>query len=1029
MLKLSPFDVSGDPNVQTAPVPHLASVGGNAGQLSYSYPISVAPGVGGFAPQLSLSYSSQSTNERYSRRSPAGSVGEGWSLGLGSISAETYPSSSSSAGTWYFLSGVGNVSDRLVPDTSNFYQTEHISRLRIQMSNNCFHIWDRYGYYYDLGCTSNSLQYYSDSTGTKHYYRWDVDKILAPYESTSQVKTMFISYLQDTTTSGGYTTIRDAALKQISYGYATSTSASSLTLTAGTVDFHYHAPTAVSGWVTAYGTNYNCSGSPPSSTTWRCDDPQVYGNIAAPPVMSTFTLDSVSSFVGTDSSSSNTAYKYTFTYHDDPFTTNYYDSYSLVQETAAGNHLLTAVTPIVYQNGTAHTLKGLTMSYSSPLQDVYYDSAHTTSNPSQQYGGQTFWEYLTKYQDLNTGVGGSINYATAYSNTHGTPYVTNGGGTIIDDRHDPLYCTLHANDSDGSKHCTGNYLHPEDHAWSVQVVTQTQALGTDSSSSSLTKATTTYNYYLASYGTYSGSGTYCYPAGTSPYLSGQTDCVYDSWIPGYDNSGNPLQDGDWQDYYHSEFHGFYGVYITSPAGDLTTDYYASTEAWYTPNSNSGNYNSGQLYEEDIYKGNQVSDSALLRKTVNTHTGGTGYYNSCKSSSYFTYNPCEVMVVSSKTTLYEGTGSSNSNAPWVETDNTYDDYNSSSGLGSGYHNLTQQVISSSNAPTLTKKWSYQTNDQTVNNVTYYHVDTPTHSEIDDSSGHVWQCQDLTYDEGVVSGVPAPAAGWVTTTKAYSNCANQSSTTLTSYAGYDVYGNTVEAVDPYAVANSSMYSSNGCTLSTSPAYHSSSWSASHYTQCTTYDSYAAQPSSTSNAFSQSSSVSYDYTQDALPTSSTDANSQVTSTAYSYDSSGNSTVQVSQPTEGGSYTSQSKTNSSCTSTSTLPCYEIDSNTSQYSSAIARTFYDSLGREVETRTPGPDSTHDTIVFTIYDDAHHSTFQSVPFRVTSGSSWVDPNGATDDSGATPGGTTTYLDALGRVVGVQDPSWDQVESRASVVLD
>lgn len=78
-------------------------------------------------------------------------------------------------------------------------------------------------------------------------------------------------------------------------------------------------------------------------------------------------------------------------------------------------------------------------------------------------------------------------------------------------------------------------------------------------------------------------------------------------------------------------------------------------------------------------------------------------------------------------------------------------------------------------------------------------------------------------------------------------------------------------------------------------------------------------------------------------------------------------------------------------------------------------MGRAVETRTPGPDSAHDIVTFTVYDDANRAQFQSVPFRVASDSRWIDPNGATDDSGVTPGGTTTNTDPLGRAIGIKDP--------------
>src|SRR5260370_4131088 len=174
---------------------------------------------------------------------------------------------------------------------------------------------------------------------------------------------------------------------------------------------------------------------------------------------------------------------------------------------------------------------------------------------------------------------------------------------------------------------------------------------------------------------------------------------------------------------------------------------------------------------------------------------------------------------------------------------------------------------------------------------------------------------------------------------------------------------------------------------------------------------------NALGQSTSAAYDTTQGDVPTSTTDLNGQTISYSYSYDTSGNRTVQATEPLHSGSYTTQSKTNSSCTTSSTLPCYEIDTNTNQYSGAITRTFYDSMGRAVETRKPGPGASYDTIVFTVYNDQAHTSFQSVPFQVASGSGWVDPNGAKDYQGTTPGGTVTFYDALGRALAVQDPNF------------
>jgi RHS repeat-associated protein len=164
-----------------------------------------------------------------------------------------------------------------------------------------------------------------------------------------------------------------------------------------------------------------------------------------------------------------------------------------------------------------------------------------------------------------------------------------------------------------------------------------------------------------------------------------------------------------------------------------------------------------------------------------------------------------------------------------------------------------------------------------------------------------------------------------------------------------------------------------------------------------------------------MAYDATQGLLPTSVLDSNSQTTGISYSYDSSGNPIVQIKDPGETGSYTQQGTLKTSCSDSSVYPCQELDSNSLLYSSAVTQTFYDSLGRSVETLTPGSDSTHTTVTFTVYDDAAHTVFTSVPFVVASRTTWLDPNGATDINGAAPGGTTTALDALGRDLTNTDP--------------
>lgn len=106
--------------------------------------------------------------------------------------------------------------------------------------------------------------------------------------------------------------------------------------------------------------------------------------------------------------------------------------------------------------------------------------------------------------------------------------MTDSQGNIIDDRHDPFFCTLH-----GNLGCTAAYGlgSPDDLAWSEQVVTQITSWG--SGSSALSPSTTSYHYRLATSQVYNSSGDsfLCYPAGNPPYLPGQTDCTFDNWTP------------------------------------------------------------------------------------------------------------------------------------------------------------------------------------------------------------------------------------------------------------------------------------------------------------------------------------------------------------------------------------------------------------------------------------------------------------------------------------------------------------------
>jgi hypothetical protein len=197
-------------------------------------------------------------------------------------------------------------------------------------SRPCFYVWDTSGTYYEFGCTADSLQYRNDSNGI-HYYRWDVDKIVAPSNGPNASYKMITFYYVQDCVPVAYpcpltSTVRDAALKQILYGYSTSTA--SIGTVTGKVDFFYRAPAVPPGqsyWITAYGNNYNgCVPPPgvPNPTTMRCDDPLTYNGppvIPPPAVMSTLSLQAVTSSVADSGGVVHPAFSYNLTYQDTPF--------------------------------------------------------------------------------------------------------------------------------------------------------------------------------------------------------------------------------------------------------------------------------------------------------------------------------------------------------------------------------------------------------------------------------------------------------------------------------------------------------------------------------------------------------------------------------------------------------------------------------------------------------------------------------------------------------------------------------------
>src|SRR5581483_8159005 len=98
-------------------------------------------------------------------------------------------------------------------------------------------------------------------------------------------------------------------------------------------------------------------------------------------------------------------------------------------------------------------------------------------------------------------------------------------------------------------------MSPETAYWSLQVVTQISALGTDSSGIS-TPTTTTYHYALTAIPSSQTPVSSCNPITGTGVPAQEADCVADNWSPGYNGTQAPQPDADWQDFYHAEYRGF-----------------------------------------------------------------------------------------------------------------------------------------------------------------------------------------------------------------------------------------------------------------------------------------------------------------------------------------------------------------------------------------------------------------------------------------------------------------------------------------
>ncbi|MBF6589410.1 MAG: hypothetical protein IVW57_02625, partial [Ktedonobacterales bacterium] len=621
-----------------APDPFNADLSG--GGLTTSIPIDMPPGPGGLTPPVNLSYSSASVSEQHNSLGAAGWAGEGWSMALGSITwAErnvTADCVSTCGNNWensWQLSDPYGMGASLIPpnngvstyydETNNTYfdgtsyynmpsqwhtSAEGYAKIISYVGPNtigtqaakppCFRVWRVNGIMEEFGCTPDSLSYYETPTGDR-VSGWYLDLITDPHGNQ-----IHITYQADTTL--GFP--RDVELSTIQYdspGCHNANTACTGSAWAPLVQIAFNASYRPSRLT---NTPANCN----TGTWMRCDDPKDLsgsGGDPAPTVQTTYALNDLKVEVRTSGTGSWTSLRqYAFSYQQNG-PVSHTDQTNGKQESDAGYFLLTQL-QLIGADGTS-TLPPRTFGYSY-IQQRYED------NSERAWSGECGWSWNIQSDGTcplwginrdgngnfltssSNGLGeqSTFTYVLGHNNTHG---VNSGSVT------DPTTCNseLVANT---------NCALADDENWSrvllasradsVRWITQAGQGGTQNTTPE--DSQTNYTYAL----------TYPLPA---PQCSNCRQGMY------WGNQNN----GDYQDYYDSQFMGFAETDVTNLDGSVVKNHYLSTEGYglydssvtcyAAPNAcylapwwHTANAGHGRETEADYY---DTNGTTLLKKTT------------------------------------------------------------------------------------------------------------------------------------------------------------------------------------------------------------------------------------------------------------------------------------------------------------------------------------------------------------------------------------------------------------------------------
>jgi RHS repeat-associated protein len=300
---------------------------------------------------------------------------------------------------------------------------------------------------------------------------------------------------------------------------------------------------------------------------------------------------------------------------------------------------------------------------------------------------------------------------------------------------------------------------------------------------------------------------------------------------------------------------------------------------------------------------------------------------------------------------------------------------------------------------------------------YSVDRMWQESTYDGNGYLLALTNQFYD-GTSAADAAPTVGELRRVTRYANIpANSTSTVGYTLLGsdstflYDGYGNRTTDTT-YTGASTRLY--NGTTTT---------WGAPTGTarsSTTGYDGvFHAFPTSFSNALGQSEQAGYNYVQGTL-TSVTDANNSTTSATY--DGFGRMTT-LTKPGDGGA----SPTVQAYYGDTERPFrYQVAQREQAGTGNLrySQSFYDGLGRAIQTKQEGPGAWQNIVADTRYDGLNRAAQQAQPRYSTETSTSFWQYTAPDTNLFNP--TSTSYDALSRPLDVTAPDGTTTQTRYAI---